>query len=264
MKSIPLAIVLLLMFSLIQCRSDKPKNGPESGNSIPITRLPGDIQGAGKAGTGVSFATSDNVVIKGTLYEAGKSGAPAVLCLHQWRGDRSGFGSMPEILQSEGFTVLAIDMRGNGESKKKSDGSTVAPDRDAVRDVAAAMDFLKKQKSVDPSRIGILGASYGGSNAVLYAANNGGVKALCLMSPGLNYFNVLPIEPAMKKLQALPILAVASSEDVRSVEALDTFKGMKLSGLSIQKYDNLGHGTDMLGANTGLEKLISGFFSKNL
>jgi pimeloyl-ACP methyl ester carboxylesterase len=216
-----------------------------------------------KGGTeDVRFTTSDGVVITGTLYAAGAK-APAVLCLHQWRSDRGSFASLARGLQQAGFTVLAIDMRGYGGSLKTADGKSVRPDRKARLDVEAAVSFLRGHASVDPARIGIIGASYGSSNALLYAAGDASVKALVLLSPGLNYFNELPTEDAIKKVASRPIFAVASKEDVRSVETLDAYAKVAKS-MRAERYDNAGHGTDILAANVGLERAIVEFLKKNL
>jgi pimeloyl-ACP methyl ester carboxylesterase len=210
----------------------------------------------------VDFTTSDGVRISGTLYAAG-SKAPAVLCLHQWRSDRASFAALARTLQAAGFTVLAIDMRGYGGSTRTSAGAAVRPDRKAKADVEAAIAFMRKHASVDPARIGIIGASYGSSNALQYAAGDSRVKTLVLLSPGLNYFNELPTEDAARSWGARPMLAVASSEDVRSVETLQAYAKLA-SGAQTQLYENAGHGTDMLTSARGIDKLITDHLKKNL
>jgi len=210
----------------------------------------------------VRFTTSDGVVITGTLFPAGAN-APTVLCLHQWRSDRASFDELARKLQAAGYTVLTIDMRGYGGSTKTVDGKPVRTDRKAQPDVTAAISFLRAHKSVDANRIAIIGASYGSSNAIQYAARDAAIKSVVLLSPGLNYFNELPTEDAVKIWGSRPMLAVASSEDVRSVETLQAYSSIA-SRVQVQQYDNAGHGTDILRAGVGLDALILDFLKKNL
>ena len=106
--------------------------------------------------------------------------------------------------------------------------------------------------------IGIVGASYGSSNAIIYAAADPAIRTVVLLSPGLNYFNELPTEDAVKKFKGRPLLAVASSEDLRSVETVDAYKAA-VPSMQVQMYENAGHGTDILDAGVGLADVISAF-----
>jgi len=125
-------------------------------------------------------------------------------------------------MQAKGFNVLAIDGRGFGESVKTTDGKSISPSRtdEAVKamlgDVGAAFDFLSKQKNVDPNKIGVVGASYGSSLALIYAADNPKVAAVALLSPGLNYFGNMPTEPAVKKYGNRPLYLIAAEDDPES------------------------------------------------
>lgn len=254
-RNIIVSIIATLLF--VNCQSegntgDQAAIG-KSGNASAI------IAGASQE---VQFTTSDGIVITGTLYPAGDA-APTVLCLHQWRSDRSSFAALAKKLQSSGITVLSIDMRGYGGSTKTADGKSIRPDRKAGADIQAAMRFLREQKSVDAAHIGLIGASYGSSNAIIYAAGDPMVRAVVLLSPGLNYFNELPTEGPVKKYKGRPMLAVASSEDLRSVETVDVYRAA-LPGIEVKMYESAGHGTDILDAGVGLDGVILTFLKKNL
>jgi dienelactone hydrolase len=252
-----LCIMIASATLFVHCKSDA---GSAGGQRVPGSA---EVLSAVQSGKRVTMTTSDNVVIVGTLYASGTKAA-VVLCLHQWRSERSHFDGLASSLQKQGYTVLSIDMRGHGESVKKKDGSTVAPDRNAIPDVRAALAFLKSEPSADASRVAIVGASYGSSNAIMYAALDPAIKAVALLSPGLNYFNVLPIEPALAQFARGALLAVASAEDLRSVEAVEKIKGLAKTDLTTKIFDNAGHGTDILEANVGLQEMISQFLKKNL
>ena len=178
--------------------------------------------------------------------------------------DRSSYNSISGKFLSKGINVLAIDMRGFGESTKKSTGEGVEPNRLAGADIEAAVHFLEKQKSVDTKRIGILGASYGASNAIIYASKNPEIRAVVLLSPGINYFNVLPTEDAVKVFSGRSLFCIASNEDLRSVEAVKKYQSNIQKNIDIKFMDNLGHGTNMFKANADLENEVVAFFEKKL
>src|SRR2546422_8056894 len=75
----------------------------------------------------VAFPTEDGVSIAGTYYfpllqesEGSKnetsSALPAAILLHMLGKDRNSWNGFPETLAQNGFVVLAIDLRGHGES----------------------------------------------------------------------------------------------------------------------------------------------------
>lgn len=219
----------------------------------------------------MAFESVDKTVIVGTFLESTKPNSPAVLLLHQFQSDRHSYDDFARRLQAKGFGVLAIDGRGFGESTKTSDGKSVAVSRsdDAVKgmraDVAAAFEFLAKQRNVDTARIAIVGASYGSSLAIIYGAENPKVKAVALLSPGLNYFGHMPTEPAVKSYGDRPLLLVAADDDK---ESADSVKKLKATGANnkyeVKIYEKGGHGTGLFKARVGLEDLLEQFLTKSL
>jgi dienelactone hydrolase len=215
----------------------------------------------------VTIDSPDGVKIVGSLFESAKPNSPAVLLLHQWQSDRHSYDDFAKRLQAKGFNVLSVDGRGFGESVKTGDGKAVEPERTdgAVKgmlgDVGAAFDFLSKQKNVDPAKVAIVGASYGSSLAIIYAADNPKVAAVALLSPGLNYFGNMATEPAIAKYGNRPLLLVAAQDDAESADAVK-----KLSTASdkyqVKIYDKGGHGTELF--KVGLKDLLEEFLAKNL
>ena len=199
----------------------------------------------------VTINSPDGVKIIGSYYETPKPNSPAVLLLHQWQSDRHSYNDFAKRLQEKGFNVLAIDGRGFGESVKTADGKAVQSERtdDAVKamiaDVGTAIDFLLKQKNVDPNEIGIVGASYGSSLAIIYAADDPKVKAVVLLSPGLNYFGNMQTRPAVEKYGNRDLFIVASKGDTESAKAVDGLTiGNPRHGFMVLPVGSY-HGTDM-------------------
>src|ERR1043166_429221 len=108
----------------------------------------------------VSLASASGSRIKGWL-SRGKPGGGAVLLLHGVGSNRTSMLARAEFLYKEGFTVLAPDFEGHGESS----GETVTYGARESLDAAAAMEFLR---TVAPGeRIGIIGVSMGGAATLL-------------------------------------------------------------------------------------------------
>ena len=219
----------------------------------------------------VSINSPDGVVLVGTYYEGEKANTPAILLLHQWQSDRHSWDDFAKEMQRDGFNVLSIDGRGFGESVKKTDGTAVAAGRsdDDVKamlgDVGAAFDFLSKQKNVDPKRVGIIGASYGSSLAIIYAADHPNVAAVALMSPGTNYFGNMPTEPAVAKYGARPLFMTAAEDDpdsFNSVTKLNDATGEPRRAVVVTVPKG-GHGTALLGVD-GVRRPLKTFCEERL
>lgn len=273
-----LILTISTFLSFVGCQTKNPAANVDRVSTSPaanstnqtVAGAPETAFSEGAAKT-ISFETPDGVKIVGTLYAAAKENSAAVLMLHQFGGSRSDYKDLANQFQSSGFAVLAIDGRGFGESIKKVDGSKVAAGQSAEAvngmksDVAAAVKFLSEQRNVDKKRIGVVGASYGSSLAIIHAADNAEIKAVGLLSPGTNYFGTLPTEPATEKYGTRPILIVAAEDDSESATAsrlLDKLaKGDKHQ---LQIYPKGGHGTAILKGGVGLEKLLLEFFRQNL
>lgn len=258
-------ILLAVIFLAANCRyGDVAKESLPTENKQAESAKPID-------GSTVTIDSPDGVKLVGTFFEAAKPNAPALLLLHQWQSDRHSFDDFAKQMQSKGFAVLSVDGRGFGESTKKADGTIVTAGRtDAdvkgmLGDVGAAFDFLAKQKNVDPSRIGIVGASYGSSLALIFSADKPAVKTVVLLSPGLNYFGNMQTEPAVKKYGQRGLLLVAADDDTESAESVRKLQADAGSGkCEIKIYEKGGHGTALFRSQPGLEDLLETFLAKSL
>jgi dipeptidyl aminopeptidase/acylaminoacyl peptidase len=87
---------------------------------------------------------------------------------------------VPDIAKAfcdAGYVALIFDYRGFGESEGPR--WRFIP-TEQVRDIQNAMTFLQTQDSVDLERIGLVGVSYGGANAVYTAAIDFRVKCVAV------------------------------------------------------------------------------------
>ena len=226
--------------------------GTASNSSNSVTNKIKKAVEPGTAAQTVNINASDGVVLVGTFLASDKPNSPALLLLHQWQSDRHSYDEFSMRMQKKGFAVLSIDGRGFGESTKKADGSTVAAGRSdedvkaMLGDVGAAVDFLAKQNNIDPTKIGLVGASYGSSLAIIYAADHQNIPVVALLSPGLNYFGNMQTEPAVRKYGDRDLFTSASKGDTESAEAADIFGkiGNTRYGFMILPVGST-HGTEM-------------------
>lgn len=99
------------------------------------------------------------------------------------------FQKIADYFTRKGIAVLRYDDRGVGGSTGNTMQSTT---EDFAGDAQAAIDFLKKQKNIDPKKIGFLGHSEGGIIAPMVAANSDDVAFMVLMSgTGVNGGEIL-------------------------------------------------------------------------
>ncbi len=257
-----------MFLSLAACGGAATNKNEPAGNA-PISPAP-----AADIAQTVAIDSPDGVKLVGSLYPAAKPNSPALLLLHQWQSDRHSYDDFAKRMQARGFAVLSIDGRGFGESTKRADGNTVSAGRtDAdvkamLGDVDAAFNYLKKQSNVDRNYIGIVGASYGSSLAVIFGAEHSKGLVIALLSPGLNYFGNLAVEPALQKYGSdCAIFMAAAKDDPESAKAVDTLVSQWTQPERITRVvkDSGGHGTALfkVGLADDLERFFKAYLLKH-
>jgi dienelactone hydrolase len=142
----------------------------------------------------VSFQTEDSNIVGNLTVPEGKGLFPAVIILAgSGPFDRNGdvdprsaealalsstYRDIAYALSKEGFVTLRYDKRGIGNSTGEG-GDFPEP---SLRDLKAAVAFLKDNPAVDPERIALVGHSLGGLWALTEAAGNDSIAAVCLMA----------------------------------------------------------------------------------
>lgn len=118
-----------------------------------------------------------------SLYLPNRASGAGVLFLHGYNSSKVGYLEYARALakQRSGVAALAIDLAGHGSSG--GDFNTLTP-REYLDDVVGAYAYLENSGEVDPARIGVVGASYGGYLAALLAAEKK-PKSLLLRAPAI-------------------------------------------------------------------------------
>lgn len=159
--------------------------------ALAIVLLAGEPATA-TAAEGVTLFTGDGVRLYAE-WSPPPAPAPAVLLVHMLSRSHRDWAELTTGLNAVGFGVLAIDLRGHGQS-----GGTRGDLGAMVGDLRAALAWLKTRPDVLSGRIGICAASLGTTLALVAAADDPSVRTLALLSPAFDYRGVRA-EAALRK-----------------------------------------------------------------
>jgi len=124
--------------------------------------------------------TAPGISIDTSQYFPKKLPAPAILIAHGFGGSKESVDSEAKFFASKGFVVMTWSARGFGESTGQIEMNSIDSE---VADTRALITHLAKSKNVildgvgDP-RVGIMGSSYGGANALLTASQDPRIDAV--------------------------------------------------------------------------------------
>jgi pimeloyl-ACP methyl ester carboxylesterase len=154
----------------------------------------------------VETQANDGLTLKGDFYMV-DANHPTIILLHQLYTTRASWQNAVGVLTGAGYNVLAVDVRGSGETKGKLNWPK------AVEDVGSWMAWLRNTAGVRGDAISTMGSSIGSSLAVLGCANDGACRTAVALSPGWSYYG-LSLETALTtQLTDRPILAVYATRD---------------------------------------------------
>ena len=147
------------------------------GPSVAATNVPRPALGATPASFDldhetVALRTADGVRL--AAWYVPSTNRAAVVLLHGAGSTRSSVLPQAAVLAGNGYGVLLLDARGHGTSGGRAMDFGWYGDAD----VAAATGFLAHRADVDPARIGVVGLSMGGEEAIGASGGNPAIRAV--------------------------------------------------------------------------------------
>lgn len=128
----------------------------------------------------VRFISADGVLLRGWFIPKEGSGKTIIL-MHGWGMNRGDIFKNTYFLHDLGYNLMYFDFRALGESG----GTTSSIGYLEVRDVQAALAFLKEKYPQACKKIGLYGLSMGGMVAICEAAQN--PEIACVVSEASYY-----------------------------------------------------------------------------
>ena len=150
---------------------------------------------------------------------------------------------------AQGYAVLAIDLRGHGQTGGGRDWEM------AIVDIGLVWQQFVADAAVDSGNTAVIGASIGSNLALVLGALQPELKTAVLLSPGLDYFGVTT-DDAVVAYGDRPLLIVASEEDSYSANSSRTLLDLASDQAALQMYSGIGHGTNMLRNRDNVQNAI--------
>ena len=166
-----------------------------------------------------------------------KGKRPGVLVVPEWWGLNDYARRRAGMLAELGYTALAVDMYGEGKVVTTPDeagklSSEAMKNFDASKaGFMAALDFLKGQPTVDPSRIAAIGYCFGGGVVLNMARQGVDLKGVASFHGGLAA--VKPVQPG--SVRAKILVLNGGADKFITPEQIEAFKQeMKAAGADFQ------------------------------
>ena len=193
----------------------------------------------------VSFESIDGVRLAGRIF--GPQGAIAgVVLAHMKPADQSSWFDLADQLGGLGYRTLTFDFRGYcpGGDAGCSEGDT---DIAAIwQDVAGAVGFLRSE---GVRRIGLVGASMGGTASLVYASQSGSdIDAVVTLSAP-DAIEGLTAGPDVLQTVDAAKLFLAGNVDANAAATAQAFYDETLQPKRVEILTTADHGTDILEGN---------------
>lgn len=226
----------------------------ETGQTVDIN----DLEAPGPKLGGETFwlkAADDTPVAAEFISVEGAPARGSVILVHMLGSQRGDWAPLVQPLIESGFDVLAIDLRGHGQSTVLGERYREFDTADwlaAAQDIRAAVAYLSPQ--ISPPHF-LIGASIGANLSLIEAAEDNRVSGIITLSPGDDYRGVSPADSAAA-LGKRPVLLVAAEEDAYSAESTREL-ATQLENARAEIYPGSGHGTNLFTDHPELYGLIT-------
>jgi hypothetical protein len=178
--------------------------------------------------------------IHAVFYQAsGTEPLPTAILCHGFPGNNTDVLGLGERLMKEGISTLAFNYRGSWGS------GGLFKDANSLEDVISAIRYVKssfvvQEFNVDPSRIALIGYSYGGGMALLGSLNDASVKRVVDIAGG-NLSEVVRMMQQSDEFRRAIVKMVDQSISDSGFNSLPTEKLFAELFADVDKYDLVKH-----------------------
>ena len=210
----------------------------------------------------VRLASPGGIELEGRVFEADGATAGVVLA-HMRTADQSSWFGFAETLADDGYRVLTFNFRGycpGGEAGCSSGRTDLSL---LWRDVQAAVRFLR---STGVGRVGVIGASMGGTAALVAAAQpTARIGAVATLSAPISIEGLVA---SSETLVAVPSakLYVAGNGDPSAAADAQSLYDLSVPPKRVEIVPSEDHGTDLLDGNQGpnVRQILQGWLARFL
>ena len=198
----------------------------------------------------IELKTKDNLTLAADFFppRPSKQLAPGIILVHHAGGQRRSLEPLAERLQRAGFGVVSLDMRGHGESASTNMNWEESADAQkelwtiSTRDIEAAAEYLRAQKTIHSTNLSLLAHGNGGALAVRHAGRDENVRAVALINPCEEPQFGFNINKEVADLAGLPTLIAVSQENKNKADeiagsAQKANRGDKFIEIKVSKAD---------------------------
>lgn len=181
---------------------------------------------------------------------------PLVILLHGLNQSHQSWHDFPHTLVQAGYAVLAVDLRGHGQSTRTRRNRRInwrmLQEADWARlhlDIVQALRYLEthteEYPQLDVSRVALVGDRLGANLAPYVGkAEPDRIKALVMLSPGLVYKGIDASRGLMGSTRN--VLIVTSTRDAEAATTARHLYNWVVGSKTLKEYDLLGQGSDFL------------------
>jgi len=220
---------------------------------IPVTFFTG-LEAAGRS---VAIRGTDGHSISGLIMEASQRPSPAVVLVPMLGRTKEDWQAVAQRLADANITALAIDLP---SSSVPSEAAALTAWQ---ADVKSALDYLSGRPDVQPTSLGVAGASLGANLAAVEASTDARVRSLVLVSPTLDYRGVR-IESPLRQYGARPALLITSLKDAYSSRSVRELTNGAPGPREARWSEASAHGLVLLSREPDLVRAVVEWFQRTL
>jgi dienelactone hydrolase len=155
---------------------------------------------------------------------------PGVVVFHGFSSSKEMMWPIVKILARNGFAVLSVDLQGHGQSTGSlgEDGDSDFSSNSLANDGITAVGFLRSQKEVNTTLIGLVGHSMGASTSIATSFEDNTIKSNVLIGNDLNSESVRELLNTSNPQNML--LAMGTYDELFTVDAAETSLEIAVGG----------------------------------